>query len=177
MAGTTGFNDADEDYLNEIISQVKERYRFSEIDNLISIPLDQEISMSVFDSLAEINGQAPETFFTLEDLMLDTPLMKYRALLYQGAAAKTLITISADWVANGLDASVASGEIEIPNRFSDIDGMAQTLIDRFYDRVERYKQASEKYAFGISTVNQKNHIFGTPANRGNNTTGSNGRLY
>lgn len=176
MAGTTGFSALDETHLPEICDQVKERYRLADFDNLISIPLDTELEFAIFDALADINGQPPETSFSLDGLMTAEENYKYRKLLYQGSAVHILTTLRTDWANNGLDASVASGEIEIPNRYQDLASEVDTLSTTFYERLERYKEASEKYAVGISQSRAPNHIFGTP-NARNGITGSNGRLY
>ena len=174
----TGFNPTDEAHLAEIRDQVKERYRLADIDNLLTIPLDNEIDLNVFDSISEINAQPPETNFTLDSIMTATNFYQYRSLLYLGVAAKVLSYLAVDWSQNGLDSSVLSGDIEIPNRFSDIVGEAERLTSNFYERLEKYKEASEKYAVGVPQKNQRNYLFGTPALRsGNNTTGCTGRLY
>ena len=128
-----------EPHLDALVEQVKERARFSELDNLITPPSDKEIANAIKDSLHKINIVPPESSFGWNDVLFgDKRLLP---IIYKQSIKNVLEVLVADWTGNGDNIRIE--EFEIASKLSDY----QALLGQLDAEIERdltpFKQSQQ----------------------------------
>ena len=126
----------------QAITDVKIWCRFSQIDNLLPAPSDEEIKIAINMALDNINSAPPRSSFTL----LGTIGVGawYTTLMY-GACKNILWTLLVDWTANGIDAQLDS--LSLQSKRPDYEALFNLASEQFNSSLEKTKQS-----YGLAMV-------------------------
>lgn len=138
--------------LDQVVSEVSTRYRFSEINALIPKPRSAEMRAAVFDALQEINAMPPVSHYTLDQLFADNGDPRVMVLLYLATAKNILHTLIFDYTANGFSQTI--GEFSIEDKLEPYKALYDTINTEFTARLQPFKESSQKVIKGVNPTNQ-----------------------
>lgn len=127
----------------DAIKEVDARYRFPQIDNLLSAPSDLEKKAAIYDALGAINAAAPITDFSVEAVLDPNGNPTLKMLVYLGAARNILRLLLTDWTANGFNLNVE--EFSVENRRGDYDSLYNQIDSQFQAMLQTFKESAGKY--------------------------------
>jgi hypothetical protein len=146
--------DTGEEYI--IAGHLEKRWRFSKQDNLIDQPpVREELEEQVYSALGEINAFPPKTGWSLEDCYNDVEGGR-RSLLMFGAAKNVAQLLLSHFSFESFDAQI--GDLSYPSKIPEIESLHSNLVDRFNERLEKLKEASEKHITSASGSASTQHV-------------------
>lgn len=136
-----------EPHLPALISEVKQRGRLDELDNLITPPTDAQIANAIKDSLHKINITPPESSIGWGQVIYgDKRLLP---IIYKQALKNIIEMLVIDWTGNG--DTIRLEEFEIASKLSEY----QSLMGQLDAEIERdltpFKQSMQLAVRGRST--------------------------
>ena len=146
-----------QDKYDAIKDAVYKRYRFNEVDNMLTAPASLEVEAAIADAVQDINSFPPETTYTF-DWIYEGADPRWRRMLYMGSAKNICELLLTDWTANGFEAQI--DDLNVTSKLADYQALYDILDGQWNKKMEGLKGTSQKCIRGVTAENQ-NPLYST----------------
>jgi hypothetical protein len=143
-------------FQNEIVDELTQRYKFLSGDNMLENPDQSLMWTAIWDALQDVNSSPPQTSITFE--MLADPAFdpRWKRLVLMGAALQLIQELIVWWTHSGFSATV--GDVPVESKLSDFKDTHSLLKTEFDEKLEKLKNASQKFARLVATTPHRTSV-------------------